>query len=237
MTGAGARHPPGRLWLAVVTVIVVLAALVGTAEIVVRVAATRTIEREIARESGAESVNVRLKTTSALVSLVTKKVRGLYITVIHAEDRGVSVDEMVLILEQVDADPGGLVGTTLQVGSGRALVTLSAAAVNARLGAAGRFARVNFTRTGTSVTFDLPRRPPVTVAVDVDVDNGRLVLTPETIQSSGHRIDLPASARLPGIPLGYLPPVANLVSSQSRDGTLNLLVDLGSFTIERGRLI
>lgn len=220
----------------VAVVAIVAVALVVVAELVTRSVLASAITSSVQQRSGAERVEVRLHTISALWSLVTSRLAGVDVDLVGPQRDGYRVDEIAFELHGVTySAASGSQPAALSGRSGTATLRVTEDQLNSGLARSGIPAQVRLVGNGVEVTTDLPRIGRATATASLDVRGGALLLDLSEVSVGGKTVHVPAAIPELKIPLPAVPSDTRLQAYFVVGGRLEVRVGFGEFHVVDGQ--
>lgn len=208
--------------------------LVVAADFVARAVTTKAVASSVSQRTGAEQVDVRLRTVSALWSLLASHFAAVEVDVFHPQRDGYTVDEVALALDSVGYGTDATGASELTGTSGTAIVRVTEEQLNAGLQQSGAPLRIRLVDNGVEIVGQFPRIGQASATASIDVRDGALLLDFSELQVGGRTLDVPAAVPELRIPLPSVPPDTHLQAYFVTGGRLEVRVGFGPFRVVEG---
>lgn len=209
-------------------------ALLVVADFVARAVTTSAVATSVRQRTGAEQVDVRLRTVSALWSLLASQFAAVEVDAFRPQRDGYTVDEVALALDSVSYGTGSTGVSELAGSSGTAIVRVTEEQLNAGLQRIGAPLAIHLVDNGVEISGDFPRIGQASATAAIDVRDGALLLDFSKVQVAGRTLDVPAAVPELRIPLPSVPPDTHMQAYFVVGGRLEVRVGFGAFRVVDG---
>lgn len=206
------------------------------ADFVARAVMTRAVATSVQQRTGAAQVDVRLRTISALWSLLASEFASVEIDTLAPQRDGYGVDEVALALDSVGFGVAGSGASELTGSSGTAIVRVTEEQLNAGLQNTGAPLRISLVDDGVVISGNFPRIGQASATASIDVRNGALLLDFSEVSVGGRTLDIPAAVPELRIPLPSVPPDTQMQAYFVSGGRLEVRVGFGPFRVVDGEV-